>query len=209
MKAKLFLVAVLLALVPLSRSMPQNNLEDEYDESEYTDNDEKPAVDETPDYNVPEFISTDQDVRVGLGQRLKLKCQVNKLSGFILIWSRENNNMLKVGPTRLNNDKRINFRDLDNDEGETIVVDMVEAADAGKYECRIASQPSKSIWFTVSVVDPSELTNEVDADAEAEAEAETAAASDGNDEDNAAVRSTGGLGVFVALLIVLFGGRMH
>lgn len=204
MNVKLLSLAVLLALVPLARSAPQGNLDDEYD---YSNDEDDGSREESQDFNVPEFITTSQTVKVAEGQRLKLKCQVNKLSeNFVLIWSRGDNDMLKVGPTRLNHDTRMNFRTLDNNEGETIAIDMAEPTDAGKYECRIGSQPPKSIWFDVQVVDPSELTNEVDAEAEAEAET---AASDGDDGNAAGRSSVSGFGVFVALCATLLANRLN
>ena len=70
----------------------------------------------------------------------------------------ENEEHLAIGGTKLTRNPRIKLEEI-NDQGSTLVLDMITREDVGNYICEISSSPPASLRHQVSILGRSYANN--------------------------------------------------
>jgi len=106
--------------------------------------------------DIPEFVSTNRSLTATLGDSLTLSCQVNKLSGYQIIWYKrrtptEEWKVLRIGQTPVvikKNDTRFSF-----ESNSTILrIVEIELEDQGLYKCEVAVANTPKLYLDVQVI---------------------------------------------------------
>lgn len=144
------LLALLLAVIAAVTAKPLE-FDDEYSGG---DDDNEDVV---GDVVAPDLVSVPATVRVPLGRRMKLTCRADSaLIHHQIIWKKpsgdgNNPKVLSVGNIKVEQDRRLGTRTVNENKAVELTIDSVEEGDAGTYECSISTQPPKSVNFTVTV----------------------------------------------------------
>jgi len=176
---QVFLALVTPQLLMTSQAMPQQP-QDFFEEDASVDDVTANNVTSSFVADIPEFLSTNRSLRATLGGNLTLSCQVNKLSGYQIIWYKrrtpnEEWKVLRIGQTPVvikKNDSRFSF-----ESNSTILrISDVELDDQGLYKCEVAVANTPKLYLDVQVSKSSEsMARSGDANAAAAASATAAA----------------------------------
>jgi len=123
------------------------DLEEDYDETEYQYTDEDYAYEEyqKPDENVivPTFTSESTRVLVDRGNTARLRCSADNLGEHIIFWKKIEEvgpRVLSIGNLTMVEDARLS---VTIEEGSsTLYLALVEADDIGVYICEISTSPA-------------------------------------------------------------------
>jgi len=99
---------------------------------------------------VPHFTSSSQTLRVKMGDKIRLPCDVSNLGTYIVIWRREGK-LLTANATKVERDERLAIA------GTSIVIERVTAADSGLYTCEINADSPMNITVVLDVLEPARV----------------------------------------------------
>jgi len=105
--------------------------------------------------NGPSFDqSTDRNVTVLVGRTAHLHCRVRHLANRTVSWIRHRDvHILTVGRYAYASDQRFSIVRQRPSEDWTLQIKYSQARDAGLYECQVSTQPHRSQFIQLNVVD--------------------------------------------------------
>jgi len=119
------------------------------------DMDELASSEENNSENGPTFDqTTDRNVTVLVGHTAHLHCRVRFLGNRTVSWVRHRDvHILTVGGYAYASDQRFSIVRSRLSEDWTLQIKYSQARDAGLYECQVSTQPHRSQFFQLNVVE--------------------------------------------------------
>jgi len=97
----------------------------------------------------PKFITNSLDKTVNQGDIARLPCKVENLSGFVLLWKRDEK-IIALGSQIVNDDSG-RFAVETESSGSTLVVRLVRPADQGRYTCQVSALKPIKLEHTLHI----------------------------------------------------------
>jgi hypothetical protein len=106
----------------------------------------------------PQFTTEAQHFKIPAQHTVRLPCRVDRLGPMVISWKKtglngENLGFLAMGRHKLTMNPRISLEEI-NDQGSTLVLDLITREDVGNYICEISSSPPASLRHQVSILVP-------------------------------------------------------
>ncbi|GIX89119.1 hemicentin-1 [Caerostris darwini] len=105
-------------------------------------------LEEVPSTHMPHIMSSTTFVEATIGESVEFPCAVDDLGDFVLIWKKENNNILFAGELRIIRDDRIKV------DKTSLVISNIHPKDSGEYICQISTSPPLELSHSLDVLYP-------------------------------------------------------